>query len=1115
MIFAILLHLAPTYIKINNQAVMKKLALLAFLLPVSLFGQKNIETVGSPQLISDGIKLYEEKSYYDAISKFRQVSVNDTNYCTAQYESALAYLQLEEYYFAQKILKELIALEVSYPNRAQAYILLGQVYDGDKKLDEALKTYAEGLEKYPKNSGLYFARGITYEKFEKYQEAIEDFKRSAQCNIGHAGSHLRLGMIAAREGHYTESILSLMTFLLLEPNSNRSAGVVSLLEKISDGSFDPTPKNITLSAAGDDYEDLNLFIRNKVALQDKYKAKFTISTSYAKQLHLILSTLKYDKNNEGFWHQLYLPLFEDIFVSKQLDALILFSLRSVDSDKIQSKLNASKSKTTVFYKEAANKWQKHMSHQYMEFEGKKQHVFAIYNSSGLQAVGKISEKEVIYGTYYYYHTDGGLSLVAKFNDNGEKTDLWTWRDYFSQKITEETTYIKNVMEGRTKIYYASGELKQTRYYVNGVIQDTMYNFYRSGDIQEKIAMKSDLRDGLTTGYHPNGKVEFTVEYKKGEPNGKYMLYHLNGQLAREFNLTNGEITGTRKTYYPTGQIETEYEFNAEGVTFGPYKKWYPNGQLEEKGTLKDGKSLGEINQFYSNGQPFSTSNFDESGKENGSTVYFDNDGKKYESFTYKKGSLEEIALFNKKGDVVEKQTRSGKKFAYKSHYANGRVYLEGLIQNDKKTGVWKNYDQYGNIKYTEKYLEGELTDTTFGYHPNGKLNYRIVYKNGQKDGLYLEYDQMGTLIEEGYFKNNERSNDWYKYDSNGDIVSEFCFKNGERHGLQKEYAVNGTLSQYDIFDNGEVISSVFLDTAAKTIQKFGVFHGDVVLRDANNTYDQFKASYKNGASDGKSTWYNITGKPLIEGNYINSKKDGLWTWYHESGKVKKTIMYKMGEIHGDYKEYGENGLLVFEGKYENGSAEGLISHYYENGKLEYQSNYMNDERHGRMVSYAMDGSVQQYRMYERGVLISYSYLDKNGKEVEPIQIGLGTSKIITYYQSGGKSVEQTRVNGEIDGVYTEYYPNGKVMNRENFIYGDKDGTCTEYYETGTKKAEKNYKLGEKHGTDTEYYPNGKVKRTQEFMFDKADGARKEYNETGKLIKTTYFFNDEIIEVKNH
>ncbi len=1092
---------------------MKKLALLAFLIPVSLFGQKNTETKSAAELIRQGIQLYDEKSYYDAINKFKQVSVNDTNYCTAQYETALTYLQLEEYVFAEKILKELISLEVSYPNRAQAYALLGQAYDGDKKLDEALKAYAEGLEKYPKNNALYFSRATTYEKYERYQEAVEDFKRSAQCNIGHPGSHLRLGIIAAREGHQTESMLSLMTFLILEPNSERAASVVTLLEQIADGSYEVKPKGIVLSQEGDDYEDLNLFITNKVALQDKYKAKFTLPTSYAKQMHLILSTLKYDKNDEGFWHQMYLPFFLDIYNSKMLDGLILFSLESVKSEKVQKKLTANKKVIDNFFEKGGAKWKDHITSQYMEFEGKKQHVFSLYGKSGLEAVGLVNDKEIANGTYYYYHKDGGLSLVAKFDEEGKKTGTWVWRDYFSQKISEEIPYQKDVIDGIAKYYYASGELKQTRSYKNDIIQDTIFNYYRSSDIEEKITVKDNQRNGTSIGYHPNGAVSWKVDYKNSKANGKYISYHLNGELARESDLTEDEVTGMRKTYFPNGQIESEYQYNAEGKTAGPYKSWYPNGQLEEKGTLKDGKALGEVTEYYSSGQVYSTGVFDETGKENGSRIYYDYDGKKYEEYSYKKGSLEEIIAFNKKGEVIEKVTRSGKKLSFKSHFPNGRIYSEGTIMDDKKSGLWKYYDQYGNVKYTEKYRNGELTDTTFGYHPNGKLEYQIVYKKGMRNGLYLEYDLMGTLVQEGYFKDDERSNDWYEYDSYGDVKSETCYKNGSMHGLQKSYTVNGTLENYDIYDDGEIVASIFCDTAGKVLQRFGVLHGTVTLRDANNTYDRFKGTYKNGFTNGKTNWYNAAGKVIVDGNFINGKREGLWTWYHDNGKVKKTIMYKMGEVHGDFKEYNESGILTYEGKYQNGLVQGLNKHYYDNGKLEYESNYIDDERHGRMTSFAMDGSVQQYRMYEKGVLISYSYLDKTGKEVEPIMLGLGSSTITTYYQSGQKSVEQTRYNGEINGKYTEYYPNGKITITGNYIYGERDGLFLEYYENGTKKSEVTYKLGEKHGVETLYFPSGKVKSTQEYMFDDADGEKKEYNETGKLLKTTYYFNDEVIQVK--
>lgn len=1081
-------------------------------LPLLALSQKNIQSKSSVELIGEGIEKYDDKKYYDAIQKFKMVSVNDTNYTLAQYELALSYIAMEEFYFAEKILKDLTKYEVEYGNRAQVYTLLGQTYDGLKKYDEAHKTYDEALKLYPKNHSLYFAKAVTYETEEKYQEALEHFKKAAQANMNHATSHLRLGIIAAREGQFVQASLSLMTFLLLEPKSSRSASVVSMLEEIADGSYTPEPKGVKLSAEGDDFEELNLFFTNKVALQSKYKAKFSIPTSYGRQLHMILTNSKYNKADEGYWHQLYLPLYLDIFASNLLDPMVVYSLQSISNENIAKKVASKKSMIDKFVKEGNGKWSEHSANQYMEFEGKKQHVFALYQKSGL-IVGLMNEQMKTVGNWYYYHSEGNLNLIAHFEEDGTRTGTWTKRDVFTMNISEETDYKNGEIDGKVKFYYPSGELMQTRTSIKGVLQDTLYNYFRGGQIEDKIAVKDDKRDGFSIDYYENGQLKTKVEYKDGIAQGLYQSYHRNGQLHQEFMLENDKVNGVKKSYYPNGQLEYEYTYKAAELD-GPYKQYYVNGQLEESGSKKMGKSFGEVVEYYSNGVLRAKAVYDESGKENGLQERFDSEGKKYIEYTFKKGNLETINVYDKAGKVTKTIEKSGKKINFENYHPTRTLASEGVINNGNKEGKWKYYDTYGSIQYVENFVNGKLTDTTYGYFPNGKVKYKLAYKDNVRDGLYLEYNQFGELVEEGYYKNDEPANDWYEYYNNGQLKQEYSFKDGVRHGIQKEYAVNGKLNQYDIYSSGKIVASIFLDTNLREMQRFGEFNGEIQLKDPMNQYTRFIGNYLNGVNVGKTSWYEMNNK-LIEGNYVNGRREGLWKWYFPTGKVKKEIMYQNGDIHGIFKEYHENGQVSYSANYLNGNIEGNSKHYFENGKVEFDANYLDGDRHGKITSYGNDGSIQQYRFYDRGVLLSYSYLDKTGKEVAPIVLSKGENNFSCFYQSGVKAVEQTRFNGIMHNTYKEYYPNGKLMTSETYFYGDLEGVAIEYYDNGNKKEESNYKYGDLHGLKTLYYASGKVKSTQEYLFDSKHGIGKEFNAEGKLLRTLYYYNDELIKVTTH
>lgn len=1091
---------------------MKRLIFLGLCFsPMLAFSQKNISSKTSVEWIQEGLKKYDEDKFYDAIQRFKKIALNDTNYATAQYELALSYVGLKEYFSAEKILKDLIKREVSYDNRSQAFLLLGQTYDAMKKYDLAEKAYDDGIKAFPMNHSLFFAKGVSYEQQERHQEALEQFKLAVQRNMNHASSHLRLGIIAAREGQFAQASMSLMTFLFVEPKSDRASSVVSLLEEIADGTYTPEPKNVVLSKAGDDFENINLFFTNKVALQPKYKVKQSIETAFGKQMHLILSNISYNKEDQGFWHQMYVPLFKSIFDANLLDPMILYSVQSVRNEKVAKKVASKQSLVSKFIKEGSDLWANHSSRQYIEFEGSKQHVLVIYQKSGV-IMGKINDQSQSIGNWYYYHPQGNLNLTAHFDDKGNKVGKWVWRDFFTGNVSEEMDYVNNEKTGYNKFFYPSGELMQMRTLVKGVIQDTIYEYFRGGEIEGKITVKDDMRNGESTTYYENGQLKERITFVNGDAEGPYQSFHRNGQLEIEMNLVKNKIEGVRKTYFPNGQLETEYTYK-NGERDGAFKTYYANGQLEESGTMIMGKMNGENIEYYSNGILLSKGTYDESGKENGTVTKFDTEGKKYIEFTFKKGSLEKIVTFDKDEKVVKTIEKSGKKIEFENYYATRRLNVKGTINNGSRDGLWKYYDNYGNLKTTEYYVNGQLEDTVVGYFANGKVSYKTTFRKGDRNGLYLSYNQHGELITEGVYLNDEPANDWYEYYDNGQLKEEFSFKDGDRHGIEKNYAVNGKLDNYTVYSEGKIISSVYLDTLQNEMLRFGEFNGQIKLRDPLNSYDRFVGNYNNGINTGLTTWYDGPGKKEVEGKYINSRREGTWTWYFLSGKVSKTVEYKNGEIHGKYIEYHENGKLKFEGTYVNGELEGVAKNYYDNGKLEFEATYFNGKRHGKATSYGYDGSVQQFRHYVQGALLAYSYLDKTGKEVTPIEFGKGEQQYTCYYQNGQKSVEQTRLNGILNGNYKEFYPSGKIFSDQTYVYGDQEGKATYYYENGNKKLESEYRYDELHGLEVMYYSNGAMMRSTQYLFGKRHGVCNEYNEAGKLIKTHFYYNDELISTK--
>ncbi len=120
--------------------------------------------------------------------------------------------------------------------------------------------------------------------------------------------------------------------------------------------------------------------------------------------------------------------------------------------------------------------------------------------------------------------------------------------------------------------------------------------------------------------------------------------------------------------------------------------------------------------------------------------------------------------------------------------------------------------------------------------------------------------------------------------------------------------------------------------------------------------------------------------------------------------------------------------------------------------------------------------------YEYGLLVQYSYLNKDGSVKEPVNIETlidrggnlydingqkpYTGDIFGLYSNGNKKLSGSLKGGKIDGLTTYWYENGQKSIEGTYKGVDesmdpiKDGLWTEWYENGLKEKEVTY-LGDK------------------------------------------------------
>jgi len=98
------------------------------------------------------------------------------------------------------------------------------------------------------------------------------------------------------------------------------------------------------------------------------------------------------------------------------------------------------------------------------------------------------------------------------------------------------------------------------------------------------------------------------------------------------------------------------------------------------------------------------------------------------------------------------EDRTGINKPTKIYYKNKVLKSEGAYvkqgssshQNEVRDGIWKFYDEEGNLTQEKTYKEGELIYSK-AFYKNGKLQNEGAYLNGQKNGKWIANDVNGNL----------------------------------------------------------------------------------------------------------------------------------------------------------------------------------------------------------------------------------------------------------------------------------------------------------------------------------------------------------------------------------
>lgn len=82
------------------------------------------------------------------------------------------------------------------------------------------------------------------------------------------------------------------------------------------------------------------------------------------------------------------------------------------------------------------------------------------------------------------------------------------------------------------------------------------------------------------------------------------------------------------------------------------------------------------------------------------------------------------------------------------YHRTGELMMQGALKNGKRHGEWKSWFTDGSLWSEGRFENGLRTDSAISYFPNGKVSMRGYYHQGELKGIWKTYNEYGELTAE-------------------------------------------------------------------------------------------------------------------------------------------------------------------------------------------------------------------------------------------------------------------------------------------------------------------------------------------------------------------------------
>jgi len=1072
--------------------------------------------INSGELIKKATTLYDSGKYKDALVNLEMISRSDTNYVLCLYRKALSCEADSQYTRAIKYCQEGLALKEQREIEPDLYNTYGNSLDEFGQPENAIKVFDLAITKYPSSSLFYFNKGIALMTLKRFKDAELLFQKSLLINPYMYSAHYQLGLAALQQGKIIPAYMSMIAYLLVNPEGRYWSKSINALDRISKSADDIVQiKNTRTIMPDANYQEVEDIVLSKIALDPSYKLNTSLNDPISRQIQAVFEKLQYTDSNNDFWIQYYLPYFKQVFNNNKFDVFIHHSFSNVKIPAIQDYTKKNKKELDAFVTEAAAYFNTLRATRELQFN-KRESITERYLYENGDLIGKgtlANNGKILTGNWEGYYPAGNRKNAGHYNLAGEREGDWTF--YFNTGILKANEhYDAGKLDGEQEYYFENGNMSSREKHMSDKLDGPYTTYYYGGSIKSTGSYKMGKKDGEEREYFSNGNLQFINSYTAGVLNGPVKEYFKSGKIKTVSQNLNGKTEGPYKTYYENGVLATDAQFSKDNAE-GEFKFYYESGKIKEKRNYVNNNEEGLHQEFFENGQLSETYPI-KKGKIVGEATWFYKDGKPFSKFNYDNGIIKSSKFIDPTG---KEHITSGMKdnLVNVNHYTieGYRTSHSNYNQKGELDGADTIFYPTGKINEINGYKNGEFDGPAFTFYLNGKKKSETNMAAGKENGYSTGFYVNGQLESEGWVQDGQNQGEWRFYNELGKLSTISNYLNGDLHGYKEDFDPSGKKSVEEKYYRGWLEKVTQLDTAGNIIAvdtfpkasgkyKLVYPNGKVMLEVAYENGDfngphttwyfdgslESRFFYKKGVLDSTYTSFYYGGAKNTEGIYLNGNKNGVWKMYDEDGKLNSISTYADNRLNGEHVYYFENGAKDYAGTYKDGELDGASQKYDPDGTLAYQVNF------------------------EEGKAKSYSYLGKDGKPVPAIPITYTNGTLNAFFPNGKPSRLCYYSDGEKNGQDIIYHNNGQLRSVDTVAFGVTNGLSKEYYPNGKLKSEYRYLNDNSHGICREFNENGTLKKEMAFDNGENHGPTKYYDKNGKRVKTMLYYYGKLLSVKN-